>query len=92
MMMPPPARCRKSPATTVDENSPVAAAATASLKATSPEASLSRLSALTMSTMRAGRGSSWVVATVATASVGETIAPSVKATASGIAGISQCIA
>ena len=43
-----------------------------------------------MWTTRAGSGSVSVVATVATASVGETIAPSVKATASGNSGIIQC--
>ena len=66
-----------------------AAAATASLKATSPVASLSRLSALMMWDTWPGSGRSAVVAAVATASVGVTMAPSVKATASGMAGTSQ---
>ena len=65
------------------------AAATASLKATSPVASLSRLSAFTMCVTRAGSGTVAVVATVATASVGETIAPRTNATASGMDGMSQ---
>ena len=81
---------RKFTATSVVEKpAAAAAAATASLKATRPVASLSRLSALMMCDTRLGNGSPAVVATVATASVGVTMAPSVKATASGIDGTSQ---
>ena len=40
---------------------------------------------------RDGSGSRAVIAAVATASVGETIAPSANAAASGSDGISQCI-
>ena len=65
------------------------AAATASLKATRPVASLSRLSAFTMCATRDGRGMVAVVAAVATASVGEMIAPRVNATARGMVGMSQ---
>ena len=88
---PPPERTTNFHATSDESKSPVAAAATASLNATSPVASLSRLSAETMCVTRCGSGRFSVVATVATASVGETIAPSVNATASGIDGISQCM-
>ena len=41
--------------------------------------------------MRDGTGSRSVAAAVATASVGDTIAPSANAAASGRSGISQCM-
>ena len=74
------------------ENAPVAAPRAANLNATSPDASLIRLSPFRMCVMRAGSGSRAVIDAVATASVGDTIAPSANAATSGSDGISACIA
>src|SRR5450432_2230701 len=70
---------------------PVTTAATANLNATSPDASLIRLSPLTMAVTRVGTLSLLVIALTATASVGEITAPSAKAAASGSPGTSQCM-
>jgi hypothetical protein len=56
---------------------------------TRPEASLSRLSPSRMCIIRFGTGTRDVMAETANGSVGERIAASAKATASGTAGISQ---
>ena len=68
----------------------MAAAATANLNATSPDASLMRLSPLRIVVTRDGIGSLDVTALTASASVGDITAPSAKAAASGSDGISQC--
>ena len=91
-----PPRRRRPPAPAAarlhSENVPVAIAATANLNATSPDASLMRLSPLRISVTRDGSGRRSVMAAVATASVGDTIAPSANAAASGSVGINACSA
>ena len=79
----------KSIAAALQLKAPVAAAAIANLNAMRPEASLIRLSPLMIVVTRDGTLSLEVIALTATASVGETTAPSANAAASGIAGISQ---
>jgi len=73
----------------LSENPPATTAARANLKATRPVASFIRLSPLSTVVRRAGTRSRSVMALTATASVGETIAPSAKAIASGRPGTSH---
>jgi len=92
MTRPPSATHASSMPADASENTPVAAAATANLNATRPEASLMRLSPVRIALTRPGSGRRAVIDAVATASVGETMAPSANAAASGSAGISVCMA
>src|SRR5213593_1781760 len=87
---PPPESTKNCSAASRQLNTPVTTAAVANLNATSPEASLIRLSPLTIVATRAGILSLPVTALTATASVGETTAPSANAAASGSSGTSQC--
>ena len=87
---PPPESTNNCRAASRQLNTPVTTAAVANLNATSPEASLIRLSPLTIVATRAGILSLPVTALTATASVGETTAPSANAAASGSSGTSQC--
>ena len=66
------------------ENAPVVTAATANRSATSADASFSRLSPSRMVVTSLGTRTFCVTAMAATASGGETIAPSTHATAHGI--------
>ncbi len=73
-------------------NAPVSAAATAKRNSTRPAASLSRLSPSSSTISRRGSATRSSTALAATASGGETIAPSVKQAAHGSAGTAQCTA
>ena len=90
--MPPAATTTKRPLAAPSENVPVATAASANLYATRPVASLTRLSPSMMVTTRRGTLSRWVTAVAATASGGDTIAPSTNATSQLIPGITACAA
>ena len=87
---PPPDTATSCSAPLLQLNAPVTTAATANLKATSPDASLIRLSPFRIVVMRAGTLSFSVTALTATASVGEITAPKANAAASGSEGKSQC--
>ena len=89
MKSPPSASQRKVPSAFVSENVPVKAAATAKRMQTRPDASLSRDSPSRMCSSRAGMGTRLAMAETATGSVGERMAASAKATASGMEGIIQ---
>ncbi|MND55434.1 hypothetical protein D3C80_465200 [compost metagenome] len=91
MRMPPIATQRNVPSASVSENVPVTAAATANRMQTRPDASLSSDSPSRMCINRGGIGTRAAIAETATGSVGETMAASAKATASGMAGIIQWI-
>ncbi len=71
------------------EKVPVITAATAKRKQTRPDASLSSDSPSRMCISRLGIGAREAIELTATGSVGEMIAASAKATASGITGIIQ---
>ena len=89
MTMPPMASHRKVPKALASEKVPVSAAATAKRMQTRPDASLSRDSPSRMCISRLGIGARLAMADTAMGSVGETMAASAKATASGIDGIIQ---
>src|SRR6266404_2731871 len=82
---------RNVPKASPSENVPVKAAATAKRMQTRPEASLSRDSPSRMCIKRLGTGTRAAIADTAIGSVGETIAASAKAMATGISGIIQLI-
>src|SRR5690606_41944028 len=84
-----PAASRKLADASASEKVPVSAAVTAKLKQTRPVASLSSASPSRMCISCGGSGESWVIAATATGSVGDRIAASANATASGTAGTSQ---
>lgn len=73
-------------------NTPVSAAAAAKRYSTRPAASLSRLSPSSSTISRRGSATRSSTALAATASGGETIAPSVKQAAQGSEGTAQCTA
>lgn len=73
-----------------NENWPVICAATANCNATSAAASFTRLSPSKMLTIRCGTGRRRVTFVAATASGGETIAPSENAAAQVSDGMSEC--
>ncbi len=85
---PPRATSTKLKLASVNENTPVIAAARANLKVTRPEASFIRASPWSMCISGVGRRS-WVMAETATASVGDNTAARAKATGSGMLGSSQ---
>ena len=87
---PPPDRTTNCQVALTQLKAPVTTAATANLNATSPDASLMRLSPLRIVVTREGTLSLDVMALTDTASVGETTAPSANAAASGNSGTSQC--
>src|SRR5467141_1240409 len=89
--IPPIATHRNVPKASTSENVPVKAAATAKRMQTRPEASLSRDSPSRMCIKRLGIGTRAAIADTAIVSVGETIAASAKAMATGISGIIQLI-
>ena len=80
---PPNTARTNSPSAARNEKLPPMAAATATRYAISAEASLTRLSPSIRLTSRRGAPSPRAIAVAATGSVGETIAPSAKATAQG---------
>ena len=84
---PPVATSANSPIAAGSENAPVSTATSANLQSTSPAASLSRLSPSMIVTIRRGIFRLRITAVAATASDGETMAPSRKATAQGVPGI-----
>ena len=87
--IPPTEAIRKvDPASTI-ENPPTVAAITANRYATNAVASFRRLSPSRIVTIRRGTPSRWNTALDATASGGETIAPSVSATAQAMSGTSS---
>ena len=79
--MPPVTTSTKSTPACQSENVPLTAATTATRKATSAVASLTRLSPSTITTSRRGTPSRFEIAVAAIGSVGETTAPSTKAAA-----------
>ena len=88
--MPANAAQTKRAAAYVGEKVPVTSAATANCSATSAVASFTRLSPSRITWMRWGTPSRRMIAVAATASGGETIAPSAKAAAQGSAGTMEC--
>jgi hypothetical protein len=89
MASPPKAAHTNETATSESENVPVIVAATAKRMHMSPEASSTRDSPSRICCKRRGIGVRRAIAETAVGSVGDTMAASAKATASGIAGISQ---
>ena len=86
---PPTTSQRNVPPASTSENDPVTAAAIAKRRQTRPDASLSSASPSSTCIRRFGTGTRSAIADTATASVGESVAASAKATGSGIAGMSQ---
>jgi hypothetical protein len=84
---PPAATVTKLMAACVALNAPVRLAATANRNNTRPEASLTRLSPSSNTVRRCGRRTFCNTALAATASGGETMAPSAKQAAQGSDGI-----
>ena len=87
MATPPSATVANSTLAPAKENAPVSTAATASLYSTRPEASFTRLSPSSTTTMRRGMFRRDRIAVAATASGGETMAPNTNATAQGMPGM-----
>lgn len=88
--MPPAASSTKLPAASTQLNVPVMAAATAKRNNTIPVASLTRLSPSSSTTIRRGSRSPASTALAATASGGDTMAPSAKHAAQGKPGTTRC--